>query len=213
MKSFRYEPRLQLTENEEGAVNSLMNMGCTRFQCLEAVFRARAAGKPDDFGSIFVLARDAAPRSSIFSLPNGVPIFLDFDPNASEPIEVEKGFWAFQRNCYQVAGADLMPAPEIALRIKHFAYRNKHELERIQQEVEEFARPDPSPTEGTGREHIPQSVKRSVWRRDRCRCVQCGSNVKLEYDHIIPVVKGGSSTERNLQLLCEHCNRKKGKLI
>ena len=57
--------------------------------------------------------------------------------------------------------------------------------------------------------YIPSSVKIAVWRRDGGKCVECGSKEKLEYDHIIPVSKGGSSTERNIQLLCEKCNRKK----
>ena len=57
--------------------------------------------------------------------------------------------------------------------------------------------------------YIPSSVKISVWRRDQGKCVQCGLNEKLEYDHIIPVAKGGSNTERNVQLLCEKCNREK----
>ncbi len=56
-------------------------------------------------------------------------------------------------------------------------------------------------------------VKREVWRRDQGRCVQCGSQEKLEYDHIIPVSKGGSNTERNVQLLCEKCNREKAARI
>jgi 5-methylcytosine-specific restriction endonuclease McrA len=30
---------------------------------------------------------------------------------------------------------------------------------------------------------------------------------------IIPVISGGSSTERNVQLLCEPCNRSKGATI
>ncbi len=59
------------------------------------------------------------------------------------------------------------------------------------------------------REVIQQHVKDQVWRRDEGKCVACGSNEKLEFDHIIPVAKGGSSTYRNLQLLCEPCNRKK----
>jgi Holliday junction DNA helicase RuvB len=62
----------------------------------------------------------------------------------------------------------------------------------------------------TRREVIPERVQRIVWQRDRGRCVKCGSNELLEYDHIIPVSKGGSSTARNLQLLCQLCNRQKG---
>ena len=40
-----------------------------------------------------------------------------------------------------------------------------------------------------------------VWRRDQGRCVKCGSNEKLEFDHIIPLSRGGSNTFRNVQLL------------
>jgi Holliday junction DNA helicase RuvB len=60
------------------------------------------------------------------------------------------------------------------------------------------------------REAIPERVQRIVWQRDRGRCVKCGSNELLEYDHIIPVSKGGASTARNIQLLCQRCNRQKG---
>jgi 5-methylcytosine-specific restriction endonuclease McrA len=63
------------------------------------------------------------------------------------------------------------------------------------------------------REHIPKNVKMYVWQRDSGRCVTCGSKEKLEYDHIIPLAKGGSNTERNIQLLCERCNRSKGSRI
>jgi len=57
--------------------------------------------------------------------------------------------------------------------------------------------------------YVPPEVKLAVWRRDQGKCVQCKSKEKLEYDHIIPVSKGGSNTERNVQLLCEKCNREK----
>ena len=59
------------------------------------------------------------------------------------------------------------------------------------------------------RERIPSSVKREVWQRDKGKCVECGSNKNLEYDHIIPVSRGGANSFRNLQLLCEKCNRRK----
>lgn len=60
------------------------------------------------------------------------------------------------------------------------------------------------------RVRIPESVRIGVWQRDGGRCVECGSNEKLEYDHIIPFSRGGSNTTRNIQLLCESCNRSKG---
>ncbi len=58
--------------------------------------------------------------------------------------------------------------------------------------------------------HIKQNVKDKVWRRDRGRCVKCGTKEKIEYDHILPFSKGGKSTYRNLQLLCQSCNLSKG---
>jgi hypothetical protein len=57
---------------------------------------------------------------------------------------------------------------------------------------------------------IPNAIKREVWRRDQGRCVECSSKELLEYDHIIPFRLGGSNTVRNIQLLCEPCNRSKG---
>ncbi len=61
--------------------------------------------------------------------------------------------------------------------------------------------------------YIPPDVKLTVWRRDQGKCVECGSKEKLEYDHIIPISKGGSNTDRNIQLLCEKCNREKAAKI
>ena len=57
--------------------------------------------------------------------------------------------------------------------------------------------------------YISQKVKREVWRRDQGRCIECGSKENLEFDHIIPFIKGGSNTVRNIQLLCAKCNQKK----
>ena len=63
------------------------------------------------------------------------------------------------------------------------------------------------------RNHITSDVKREVWRRDMGRCTRCGSRENLEYDHIIPISKGGSNTSRNIELLCQSCNRKKADKI
>ncbi len=59
------------------------------------------------------------------------------------------------------------------------------------------------------RQPIPDPVKVNVWQRDRGRCVKCSSQKSLEFDHIIPLSKGGGNTTRNIQLLCEKCNREK----
>ena len=64
----------------------------------------------------------------------------------------------------------------------------------------------------TGR-YISQDVKDMVWRRDEGKCAVCGSQDKIEFDHIIPLSRGGSNTYRNIQLLCEKCNRVKSAKI
>lgn len=69
----------------------------------------------------------------------------------------------------------------------------------------------PAPT--FQRQIIEKDIQREVWQRDMGRCVECGSRENIEFDHIIPVSKGGSSTVRNIQLLCEPCNRQKSNLI
>jgi len=54
---------------------------------------------------------------------------------------------------------------------------------------------------------IPTSVKLEVWKRDKGRCVQCGSADNLHFDHIIPYTLGGSSlVSENIQLLCARHN-------
>jgi len=71
-----------------------------------------------------------------------------------------------------------------------------------------YAKPEEIKEEERSRT-IPTRVRNEVWRRDNGRCVECGDKVNLEFDHIIPFSLGGSNTARNIQLLCEKCNRKK----
>jgi hypothetical protein len=54
---------------------------------------------------------------------------------------------------------------------------------------------------------IPSHVKLDVWKRDRGKCVLCGSTENLHFDHDIPYSKGGSSlTSQNIRLLCAKHN-------
>lgn len=60
--------------------------------------------------------------------------------------------------------------------------------------------------------HIPRKIMLQVVRRDGHICQSCRINVRddeIEFDHIIPVAKGGPTTVENLRLLCRSCNRKK----
>ena len=55
-----------------------------------------------------------------------------------------------------------------------------------------------------------EDVKRMLTEQHGC-CKACGrDDLRLEVDHIVPVVKGGSSDPSNLQLLCGPCNKSKG---
>ncbi len=63
------------------------------------------------------------------------------------------------------------------------------------------------------REPIPQEIMDQVWNRDGGKCVKCGSQQRLEFDHIIPFSKGGATTYRNLQILCKSCNIDKSNSI
>jgi 5-methylcytosine-specific restriction endonuclease McrA len=100
---------------------------------------------------------------------------------------------------------------EAALLVKRAVLREERGLAQARQEVEALERFGDLPT--ASRETIPDDVRLFVWQRDGGRCIRCGSRENLEFDHIIPVADGGSSTERNVQLLCEPCNRTKGRSV
>jgi 5-methylcytosine-specific restriction endonuclease McrA len=61
---------------------------------------------------------------------------------------------------------------------------------------------------------IPTAVKLEVWRRDRGRCVQCGAQDNLHFDHVLPYSRGGASIlADNVQILCARHNLEKGAQI
>ena len=59
----------------------------------------------------------------------------------------------------------------------------------------------------------PKGLKRSLMRRQDNTCAYCGYRriaASMDIDHIIPVVRGGSNEESNLQVICSRCNQRKG---
>lgn len=66
---------------------------------------------------------------------------------------------------------------------------------------------------------MTRKLRDFIKERDNFTCCTCGNsihvepNLLLEIDHIIPVAKGGCTTETNLQTLCWKCNRSKSDKI
>ncbi|MFL6450085.1 MAG: YDG/SRA domain-containing protein [Bryobacteraceae bacterium] len=84
----------------------------------------------------------------------------------------------------------------------------KFRLEAVEGE-EDLRRPVPLLPER--RRIIPAAVKLEVWKRDAGRCVICGANNELHFDHDLPFSLGGTSvTAANVQLLCARHNLSKG---
>lgn len=143
-----------------------------------------------------------------------MPMDLDatYDPKSTQPQilfgEGEVQTWAYRGVSVLVKGAEALTPEQIQLEVKHAVMRHDKRFDRLHREIEAFENLDRADV--ARRERIPDTVRLFVWQRDQGKCVKCGSSEKLEFDHVIPIAKGGSNTERNIQLLCESCNRSKG---
>jgi len=130
---------------------------------------------------------------------------------SSEPVSLGKIMWGkhhdstlwWYKDEFYVE-KDGYTSEEVQLLLWETEHKRTRKFERLSKEMLSHRA-----LEDARRERIPDDVRIFVWRRDDGRCVQCGSQQKLEFDHIIPVSKGGSNTARNIQLLCETCNRRK----
>lgn len=99
---------------------------------------------------------------------------------------------------------DDLSAQDIAALVYERDHKKQRQLRRAHSLMAGQAEPGPR------REPIPREVRYAVFERDGGRCVECGSNFDLQYDHQIPVAMGGATSVENLQLLCGECNRSKG---
>ncbi len=74
------------------------------------------------------------------------------------------------------------------------------QLERSKFAATTRPRPQPRPASADPR-HIPAEVKRTVWQRDGGQCTfvgdsgqRCPARTRLEFDHVVPVARGGQAT-------------------
>jgi hypothetical protein len=109
------------------------------------------------------------------------------------------GEWLFELSPYEMG----LEAKKLKLILLETVDKEREKFERLKRKFSKEKNIEYK------REPIPEEVRILIWRRDGGQCVKCGSQENLEYDHIIPVAKGGSNTARNIQLLCEKCNRGK----
>jgi HNH endonuclease len=115
----------------------------------------------------------------------------------------ERNYWLFRDRWY--SENDDLPVEAVNALLLDRERRKARQIDRamlLTQEQDDVV--------ATPRAAIPDDVKAFVWQRDKGRCAQCGSNKLLEFDHIVPLAMGGANTARNIQLLCESCNREKG---
>lgn len=115
------------------------------------------------------------------------------------------------RKVVQIVDAIHLSEEEQKLEVAHAVLRHEKRYKQLRRQLEAYDRIERADT--ARRERIPDDIRMFVWQRDEGKCVRCSSNERLEFDHIIPIAKGGSTTERNIQLLCEPCNRAKGAQI
>ncbi|MYD64472.1 MAG: HNH endonuclease [Chloroflexi bacterium] len=127
-----------------------------------------------------------------------------------EPVALQPtpwgSFWWYRDQYYE--DDERMTAEEVRLTLFDRDRRRGQKFDRLRKiaaRVEDIV--------DARRERIPDDVRAFVWERDEGRCVRCGTDEDLQFDHVIPVAKGGGNSIENVQVLCGDCNRAKSDSI
>lgn len=143
-------------------------------------------------------------------LPSGEPTENSkFARAAEQPKEalvrvyekLRSGIWS-DKGLFKLTGYEYMDAG--TRRVFKFHMRLSDVPDDIVQrrEVDEFRRA------------IPAWVKQAVYKRDKGRCVICGAQDQLHFDHEFPFSKGGTGlSPSNVRILCTRHNLQKGAKI
>ena len=127
-----------------------------------------------------------------------------FSPRSNvEPVKIDSSRWVYNNILYQIQGT--FDDDQSRLLVLEEFDKERQLFEKLKTKFDE----EESSDIAGKRPRIPEQVRVEVWRRDAGKCARCGSREKLEYDHIVPISKGGSNTARNIELLCEMHNRSK----
>jgi len=171
-------------------------------------------GKAELFISSFRLRGESGTINMLFSLEEAHKVTDNIKKSLVEPLKLRLStdsdyapyylYCLYRGYIYKLDRPDYT-SEEMVLQIMELEDKERHKFERLKHR---FSEAEKIEKEGQ-RLPIPEEVRIVVWRRDDGKCVKCGSRENLEYDHIIPISKGGSNTVRNIELLCEKCNREK----
>jgi hypothetical protein len=119
--------------------------------------------------------------------------------------KIKKGIWAYN-GIFELI--DAWMEPDEHRKVFKFRLRvTDKTIDEKEKRVEELKELDHN-------RMIPTAIKLEVWKRDKGRCVTCGSEDNLHFDHILPFAKGGTSLKaENIQLLCARHNLQKSSKI
>lgn len=98
----------------------------------------------------------------------------------------------------------------IKLKVEEFILERNEEYLKLKNKVERLNQLVILKT--TKRTQIPNDVLAFVLKRDREQCVECGALSDLQFDHLLPVSRGGNNEPDNLRILCKSCNLSRGNL-
>lgn len=151
---------------------------------------------------------------SILEAQRETPTNLDPDKNFKRKARTYCAVFMFRNQVFWVRTDFLRDdlEQEVILLIRRQVFKEDNRLKQLQLEVEAIQRAS-SQIGVYKRTPIPEVVKLVVWQRDEGKCARCNSTHNLHFDHIIPVDKGGSNSEENIQLLCATCNLGKSNRI
>lgn len=182
-KSWHFEPWVETTYPNPG----FWSLGPSK--TIDRGLKIVMSGKP----FMYIFKKDKFDLDQKINQSKEVPVCLFFKDR--------KKYWLYKDKLYWEN--DNLESSDLKLLLDEKTEKRKRKIEKLKLA-------DTTSDNEVIREPISDEVKMYVWKRDEGKCVKCGSRENLEYDHIIPVSMGGSSTARNIELLCEECNRKKG---